>query len=124
MNSLLLQLTSLRQGITKYGLAPHKPILLLAVIDGFEKGYLWGKEVPISEELLTSFHNYWKLLVDTGHDPNFSLPFFHLGTERSGIWQLKPFNGKEIPLTKSNSIKSYRALRETVECAILSAELA
>ena len=24
-----LPLTSLRQGITKYGLAPHKPILLL-----------------------------------------------------------------------------------------------
>ena len=124
MSSLLLQLTSLRQGITKFGLAPHKPILLLAVVDGYEKGYLWGKEVPISEELLTSFHDYWKLLVDTGNDANFSLPFFHLGSEKSGIWQLKPLGEKEIPVTKSNSIKSFRALRETVECAILSDELA
>jgi putative restriction endonuclease len=98
--------------------------MLLAVIDGFEKGYLWGMEVPISEELLTSFHDYWRLLVDTGNDANFSLPFFHLGSEKSGIWQLKPFVGKEIPVTKSNSIKSYRALCETVECAILSDELA
>jgi len=122
--SLLLQLISLRQGITKYGLAPHKPILLLAVVDGFEKGYLFGREVPISEELLTSFHDYWKLLVDTGHDANFSLPFYHLGSEKSGIWQLKPFGGKEIPVTKSNSIKSFRALRETVEYAVLSDELA
>lgn len=55
MPSLLHQFTSLRRAPTKYGLAPHKPILLLAVIDGFEKGYLWGKEVSISEELLTSF---------------------------------------------------------------------
>ena len=124
MPTLLIQLTSLRQGITKFGLAPHKPILLLAVIDGFEKGYLRGREVPISEELLTSFHDYWKLLVDTENDANFSLPFFHLGSEKSGIWQLKPLGDKEIPLTKSNSIKSYRALRETVEYAILSEELA
>ncbi|MBV5313941.1 MAG: HNH endonuclease [Prolixibacteraceae bacterium] len=124
MHSLLLQLTSLRQGITKFGLAPHKPILLLALINGFEKGYLWGKEVPISEDLLTSFHDYWKLLVDTEHDANFSLPFFHLGSEKSGFWQLKPYAGKEIPVTKSNSIKSYKALCQTVECALLSDELA
>jgi len=124
MSSLILQLTSLNRGITKYGKAPHKPILLLAVLAGFEKGYLWGKEVPISEVLLTSFHDYWKLLVDTGNDANFSLPFFHLGSEKSGIWQLKPWGNKEIPVTKSNSIKSFRALRETVECAILSDELA
>ncbi len=124
MSSLLLKLTSLRQGPTRYGLAPHKPILLLAVIEGFEKGYQWGREVAISEELLTSFHDYWKILVDTGNDANFSLPFFHLGSEKSGIWQLKSFGGKEIPVTKSNSIKSFRALRETVECAVLSDELA
>jgi len=124
MPSLLLQLTSLRRAPTKYGLAPHKPILLLAVIDGFEKGYLWGMEVPISEDLLTSFHDYWKLLVDTENDANFSLPFFHLGSEKSGFWQLKPLGNKVIPVTKSNSIKSFRALRETVECAVLSDELA
>ena len=124
MQSLLLQLTSLNRGITKYGKAPHKPIMLLAAVDGFEKGYLWGKEVPISEELLTSFHDYWKLLVDTGNDANFSLPFFHLGSEKSGIWQLKCLPGKTIPVTKSNSIKSFRALHETVECAVLSGKLA
>ena len=122
--SLLLQLTSLRRAPTKFGLAPHKPLLLLAVIEGFEKGYLWGKEVPISEELLTSFHDYWKLLVDTGNDANFSLPFFHLGSEKSGFWQLKLWGENEIPVTKSNSIKSFRALRETVECAVLSDEFA
>ncbi|MBV5348317.1 HNH endonuclease [bacterium] len=122
--SLLLQLTSLRRAPTKFGLAPHKPILLLAVVEGFENGYLWGKEVPISEELLTSFHNYWKLLVDTGNGANFSLPFFHLGSEKSGFWKLKVWGKKEIPVTKSNSIKSFKALCETVEYAVLSDEFA
>lgn len=108
MSHLLLQLTSLRQGITKFGLAPHKPILLLAVIEGFEKGYLWGKEVPICEELLTSFHDYWKLLVDTENDANFSLPFFHLGAEKSGIWQLNLFLGKRFRLPKAIQLKAIK----------------
>ncbi|MBL7967319.1 MAG: HNH endonuclease [Prolixibacteraceae bacterium] len=113
----------LHRAMTKYGKAPHKPILLLAVVDGFEKGYLKSKEVPISEELLASFHDYWRLLVDTGHDANFSLPFFHLGSEKSGIWKLQAFYGKEIPVTKSNSIKSFKALKQTVAYAVLSDEL-
>ncbi len=74
-------------------------------------------------ELMTVFRNIWDLLVDTKHVPNFALPFFHLGSEPSGIWKLKPFRGKIIPVTKSNSIKSSRALQETVEFAVLSDEL-
>ncbi len=123
MPSLLQQLKTLRLGITTYGKAPHKPILLLAVIDGFEKGYLFENLVPICPELLTSFHDYWKLLVHTPHVPNFSLPFFHLGSEPSGIWQLQTMPGKTIPVTKSNSIKSFKALQETVQAAQLSGEL-
>jgi len=123
MPDLIKQLTSLRQGITPYGAAPHKPVLLLAVIDGFRKGFLSSAEVGISMELMTSFRNIWHLLVDTKHVPNFALPFFHLGSEPSGIWELIPFTGKTIPVTKSNSIKSFRALRETVAFAALSGEL-
>lgn len=123
MPDLIKQLTSLRQGITPYGAAPHKPVLLLAVIDGFRKGFLSSAEVGISMELMTSFRNIWDLLVDTKHVPNFAMPFFHLGSELSGIWELIPFTGKTIPVTKSNSIKSFRALRETVAFAALSDEL-
>ncbi len=123
MPDLIKQLTSLRQGTTPYGAAPHKPVLLLAVIDGFRKGYLSSAEVDISMELMTSFRNIWDLLVDTKHVPDFALPFFHLGSEPSGIWKLIPFTGKIIPITKSNSIKSFRALRDTVAFATLSDEL-
>lgn len=124
MSSLLIQLTTLNREITKYGKAPHKPILLLAVVDGFEKGYLKGRQIPISEDLLTSFHDYWKLLVNTQNEAHFYLPFYHLGSEKSGFWQLKLYAGKEIPVTKSNSIKSYKALYQTVEYALLSEDLA
>lgn len=122
MSFLFHQLKNLRLGVTPYGKAPHKPILLLAVIEGFEKGWLMGRNIVISDELLTAFHDYWNLLVDTRHVPNFSLPFFHLGSEPSGIWELKNMPGKTIPVTKSNSIKSFKALRETVQSAVVSEE--
>lgn len=122
MSCLLHHLSSLRRGTTPFGLAPHKPVLLLAVIDGFEKGWITGKNVYISDELLTLFYDYWNLLVDTPHTANFALPFYHLSSETSGIWQLNCFPGKAVPLTKSNSIKSFKALRETVLSAVLSDE--
>ena len=59
MPDLIKQLTSLRQEITPYGAATHKPVLLLAVIDGFRKGFLSSAEVDINMELMTSFHNIW-----------------------------------------------------------------
>ena len=74
--------------------------------------------------MMRRYNQYWKLLVDTQHTANFSLPFFHLSSEASGIWQLKCWPGKTVTITKSNSIKSFRALRETIEAAILSDELA
>lgn len=122
MSSLVHHLTSLRRGSTPFGLAPHKPVLLLAVIDGFEKGTITGKNIFITDELLTSFYDYWNLLVDTPHTANFALPFYHLSSETSEIWQLNCFPGRAIPLTKSNSIKSFKALRETVISAVISDE--
>lgn len=50
------------------------------------------------------------------------MPFYHLSSETSGIWQLKCFPERTVPVTKSNSIKSFKALRETVFAAILSDE--
>ena len=123
MASLLKNIQSLNQGQTRYGQAPHKPVLLLAVIDGFEKGYLIGREIPISEELVTSFHDYWRFLVTTKHSPTFAMPFFYLKNESSGFWKLNNVPGKLIPDTKNYSGKSIRALTKTVQSASLSEEL-
>lgn len=123
MIPLFRQLTSLRRGPTAYGTAPHKPILLLAVIDGFRQGELYGREVYINGDLLTRFHDYWAALVKTNNKPNFSLPFYHLANEPSGFWQLQCYPGKTVPVTRSHSIKSFKALTETIRCAVLSIEL-
>ncbi len=123
MNFLLKNILSLNQSPTKYGKAPHKPVLLLAVIESFENGEIYGNWIEITDNLLERFHDIWNLLVKTQNIPNFSLPFYHLKNEKGEFWNLKTYPGKEVPSTKSKSIKSFKALTETVAAAQLSNEL-
>jgi len=43
MEALLKQITSLRRAITEFGPAPHKPILLLAILESFDEGEIGPK---------------------------------------------------------------------------------
>ena len=117
------KILSLNRGVTKFGPAPHKPVLLLAVIESIEHGEITENRIEITDDLLIRFYDNWNLLVKTHNSPNFSLPFFHLKNEKSEIWNLITIPGKEIPTTKSKSIKSFKALNETVQAAILSEDL-
>ena len=122
MHSILKQITSLRRGNTVYGLAPHKPILLLAVLESFEFGEITDNWIEINESLLTRFYDLWKLMVKTENSPNFSLPFYHLSNEKGEFWKLIVMPGMSIPTTNSHSIKSFNRLKTTVLAAKLSAE--
>jgi putative restriction endonuclease len=122
MEIVINNIIKLKRGVTPYGLAPHKPILLLAVIEAFEKGELINNWIEPSGELLIHFRNIWEQLVHTGHTPNFALPFFHLKNEKGKFWELITYPGKQLPVTNSNSIKSYRALVDCVAAAKLSEE--
>ncbi|MBI9056989.1 MAG: HNH endonuclease [Labilibaculum sp.] len=115
-------IVNLKRGTTKYGPAPHKPILLLAVIHAFEKGEIINNWIEPTGELLVHFRNIWDQLVLTRHTPNFSLPFFHLKNEKGKFWELITFPGMKLLVTNSNSIKSYRALVDCVAAAKLSEE--
>lgn len=114
-------LPKLKQGYSKnLGKAPHKPILLLAVIDMFEKQEINANRIYISAALVSRFKSFWQALVTTGHTPNFALPFYHLNNEKPGFWNLKSAIGLENVITKTNSIKSFKALNEFVQYAYFS----
>lgn len=123
MSQILQHILTLKQGVTPYGKAPHKPILLLAVIDSFEAGEIFENWIEITDDLVQHFLDNWDVLVKTPHVATFALPFFHLKNEKGQFWHLKTFLGKEIPTTRSRSIKSLKALNETVIAAKLSPEL-
>lgn len=123
MVSTYQHILTLNQGVTKYGKAPHKPVLLLAVIESFGNKEIVENWIEITDSLVQRFLDIWKILVKTPHVPTFALPFFHLKNEKGQFWKLITYPGREIPTTKSKSIKSYRALTETVCAATLSEEL-
>ncbi len=97
------------------GGAPHKPILLLSIAQLIHQGDIIDNRIRITEELVLAFKDNWYRFVDTPHSLNFALPFFHMGHEP--FWKLVPYPGKEIGLTNSKSIKSFKNLQETFNYA-------
>jgi len=112
----------LRRAFVKgMGMAPHKPILLLSIIQLIAKGIINTNRIFITADLMLAFKQNWKLLVETGHTPNFSLPFFHLRSEP--FWYLRAKPGKEIETTSSKSIKSFKYLKESIAFAEINRDL-
>jgi putative restriction endonuclease len=96
--------------------APHKPILLLAIIDGISNSEIKENRICITPELVARFKDLWSQLVaNSEFTANFSLPFYHLKSE--GFWHLQTRLGRELILTSSNSIKSFAQLKEIIEFA-------
>ena len=65
----------------KNGGAPHKPILILSLIEQFEKQLFYSNQIYITPELVSSFKTHWTELVKTNHHAIFALPFYHLNSE-------------------------------------------
>jgi putative restriction endonuclease len=99
--------------------APHKPILLLSMIELIEQQKIKNNRIELSPELIATFLKYWSNLVITNHQSNIALPFFHLKGDR--FWYLAPNAGYEGSLS---SIKpSLLALRNAVHYAYVDTEL-
>jgi len=100
------------------GGAPHKPILLLAIMELVRRDEIRSNRIAITEELVLEFKSIWsKLVVSSYYQPNFAFPFFHMKTEP--FWELITYPGMTIPLTSSNSIRSLKALKDSVAFAEL-----
>jgi len=75
--------------------APHKPILLLSVIDNIENGEISTNKVFITPELVSRFRTNWACLVQEDYRPEITLPFYHLKNEKDEYWHLVPKHGYE-----------------------------
>jgi putative restriction endonuclease len=76
----------------KGGPAPHKPLLLLVVLELAEQGQL-GNELALTPELAYRFCSYWSIVAHRQtQKPNIRLPFFHLKTD--GFWSVFDRDGK------------------------------
>ncbi len=74
-------------GVTAHQ-APHKPLLLLCVLDLFDSGKVSSNLIEITDDLAELFGRYWERVLPFGRPGNLALPFFHLRGD--GFWHLIP----------------------------------
>lgn len=73
------------------GQAPHKPLLLLSILDLFAEGSMGTNLIEYSADLAEIFAAYWQLVLPDRRG-NMALPFFHL--KSSKFWHLVPKRGR------------------------------
>lgn len=101
--------------------APHKPLLLLSVIDLITQGIIKTNFIEFTPDLGELFTSYWFRVMPTDQRPNVVLPFFHLSSDI--FWRLDPRPGMEAVLAATRQIKGVAQLKEIVLGAKLDDEL-
>ena len=75
------------------GVAPNKPVLLLAVIELITRGDIQHNQIYLSPELIAAFLKLWGEL-EINRRADIGLPFFHLKSD--GFWYFKAKPGFEF----------------------------
>jgi len=76
--------------------APHKPFLLLMILEMADRGEITGPELSLSPDLAFRFSLFNSVIADRKRPPlELQLPFHHLKT--SGVWQPLMADGKPSP---------------------------
>jgi putative restriction endonuclease len=71
---------------------PHKPVLLLSVIDLLDRGVIKHNAIQLSEELVSTFKRYFAVVSKHDDKPTIQNPFFHLSGDK--FWLLEPLPGE------------------------------
>lgn len=90
--------------------APHKPLLLLSVLDLFAQGSITANLIELTPELGELFTLYWHSVDPPSQKGYLAYPFYYLKSE--GFWHLRPRPGQEAALA---------AFRPNAGLAVLSA---
>jgi putative restriction endonuclease len=103
------------------GIAPHKPILLLSVIELIEQGEIRHNQIPLSPELIAAFLKLWQVLGSANHNADIGLPFFHLRSD--GFWYFKAKPGFEALLSSGAKVRTISTIRQAIDYAYFDEEL-
>lgn len=104
--------------------APHKPILLLAVLDLVHRGVITTPFIVVTGDLVELnelFNLYWRRIVPLGQTSSIAFPFSRL--DREPFWKLVPQSDKVITPAIINNTASISYLRNYALGAQLDDEL-
>lgn len=102
--------------------APHKPILLLSVLQLYKNKQIEDNRIYITPELVSLFKIIWSQLVISNNKCNITYPFYHLSS--SQFWKLitkRDYSDKNF--TKVKLSVSFSNLTASVECAVIEDDL-
>jgi putative restriction endonuclease len=100
--------------------APHKPFLLLAILDQFAQARITSNLIEITAELGELFAGYWAKVMPERRG-NLTYPFFHLRS--SGFWHLVPLPDLDQSLEIVRQVNGLGGLQKLVAGACLDEEL-
>ncbi|HIK45406.1 MAG TPA: hypothetical protein IGR64_11035 [Leptolyngbyaceae cyanobacterium M65_K2018_010] len=104
-----------------HGVAPHKPILLLAVMELVERNLLPQNYIVLSPQLTQTFLKYWSYLGSASHNPDISRPFFHMKSGK--FWHLVPRPGFETVLAAKIKLKTLAEVQQAIAYAYVDEDL-
>lgn len=83
--------------------APHKAVLLLAIIDLVEEGGVASSRIELSDELVDKFNKVWHHYLGTSaiFTPDISKPYFHMQHET--FWRLVELDETEMLMVAEDS---------------------
>ncbi len=94
---------------------PHKPVMLLALLDLFEQGLIKENRITYSPELLELFGEYFDAVRSENDQPTPINPFFYLRGD--GFWHHHPCPGQDAVLRALSAppgIKAFQAISDYV----------
>lgn len=96
MDQWLAKLANLKVDKARGDPAPHKPLLLLVVLELAEQSPSFGDILPLTPELAFRFTTYWGIVAHRRTQaPDVRYPFYHLKSE--GFWSPLGEDGKPSP---------------------------
>ena len=111
----------------KYGRkSPHKAVLMLTVIEMFEKNVLSNNEIYYDDTLKSMFLKVWNRVLPNEplFHPEAYLPFWYL--QNDSFWHIVPIRGREeiLSMMRDNNVKpSEKKLMDYVKYAELDEDL-
>ncbi len=111
----------------KYGRkSHHKAVMMLTVIELFEKNILTDNEIYYNDTLKSMFQKVWNKVLpkEPLFHPEAYLPFWYL--QNDSFWHIVPVRGKEdiLSLMRDANIKPSEAkLNDSVKCAEMDEDL-
>jgi len=114
----LHKLANLRLSLSGGDPAPHKPLLLLVILEMAEKGEITSRNLRLSPDLAFRFSVFWSVVAHRRtRSPDVTLPFYHLGS--SGMWQ--PLMADGSPSRDKRSTSMVRIDQSFLQCLAIPA---